>query len=314
MKKLSKLAIFFIVCGGVFLLGLICAIGGAASGGVDGFEKVADDFDWVQGSPGERGVTAYPVEDFDSVYLTGDADYVLVGRGAYKNASKLVSDGPLEPTELDLVQKNQVLVIAGDRVQQPEIVVKDGALSIGCDRQEVNGINFNSSEMSWTPTILVCCPKAPLEELTVSSQEADLTCLGTAWKKADIGINYGDVEMDGVKSAGLQMELDYTDAELDGEFLKTTAITATDGDVDIATPLAKTEYGLDLRAVDIQLTTPEGVWNPEAEEMDGEYDDGYDDEYDDGTQTIKVNGGPNRMSVSAECGDLKIQFGGSAGN
>ena len=54
MKKLSKLAIFFIVCGGVFLLGLICAIGGAASGGVDGFEKVADDFDWVQGSPGER--------------------------------------------------------------------------------------------------------------------------------------------------------------------------------------------------------------------------------------------------------------------
>ena len=89
MNTLSKLSKFFIICAAVVFVGMVCAIAGAVNGGIEDIDKLADNYDWIQGSPGERGVTAQKVEDYHSIEVTGDADVWIVGREFYKKASWL---------------------------------------------------------------------------------------------------------------------------------------------------------------------------------------------------------------------------------
>lgn len=300
MNRLSKTAKFFIICGAVFVLGLICTIGGVAAGGIDGLEKVAEDHDWVAGSPGERGVTAQKVETFDSINVSGQGDVWLVGRSFYQNASRLTEEDLLYPTEMDLMKKNQVLVIAGDKVEQPTIGVRDKVLSIEFNNEEFNGINLDSSDIGWTPIVLICCPQDPLEKLAVSSEVADINCLGVAWKQANIQLNTGDITMEDVESHGLQLHLDTGDARMQGMFMNVTSIESEVGDIKISTSLQKEEYGLDLTSGtgDITVITPEGKWEADLDEDD-----------DSMNSVCREPGGPNMITGSLDTGDIEIQFG-----
>lgn len=302
MKRFGKKTIFFIICGAVFILGLICTIGGVAAGGVDGLKQVAQDRDWVYAGPGERGVSAYPMEDFDSVQVTGEGDVWLVGRGFYQNASRLVSEDLLQATELDLMKKNQVLVIAGDQVMQPGINVRNKTLSIEFKREDMNGINIDTSNIGWAPTVLICCPQDPLEELNVSSEAAEVNCLGIAWKQANIQLNAGDVSMESVESFGLQLVNDSGDTEIQGKLTKTTSIRSESGSIMIDTPLPQAEYGLDLSSPFgyIQLVSPKGRW-----------ESGGDIEDEDGAaeSICRQPGGPNTITGGTDSGEIEIRFG-----
>lgn len=300
MRELSKLAKFFIICGIVFVVGIVCTVAGAAMGGPQDIEKLADRYDWIQGEPGERGVTSYPVEEFHSVAVTGDCDVWLVGKSFYKNASRMAQDDLLTSGEMDLIEENKVLVIAGDKVVQPEITVSEGVLTINAGpRQETSGISLSSG--SWTPQILVCCPMDPLESLSVSNDYSDLTCLGTAWKNADIQTNSGYTSMEGVDSAGLSLETESGDCELEGSFVKTTSLKTESGDVKISTSLAKEEYGLNLGtgSGDIELDGEEAAEGADEEDFE-----------EDGSKArVQINGGPHTISAETESGDISIAFG-----
>ena len=292
MKELSKLAKFFIICAAVCFVGLVCTIAGVVTGGPQDIDKLADHYEWINGSPGERGVTSQKVEDFHSIEATGEADFWIVGKDFYKKASWLAEQDILEQTELDEFGPGRVCVICCDKVEQPEITVHDGVLTINAGTVEFSGINLNMTEESWYPTVLVCVPDEVLESLSVSGQAADVNVLGAAWESAAIQMNAGDVEMEGVKSGGLTVDMDSGDAQLQGKFMNLTQVGTQSGDVQIDTSLAKAEYALDLDAAagDVQVGEP----GSEAVELE---------------KPVQVNGGPHRLSVKTDAGDIGIRFG-----
>lgn len=316
MKQHSKLKRFFLICAAVCAAGIICTVIGVTAGGVEGFEKVAEKYDWVEGDPGERGVTAYPVEDFQSVEINGEADVYLLGKEFYKNATRLTSDDILEPTETDVLGKNKVIVIAGDRVQQPDIKVDKGVLKITSVVPEDSKFSINFSSLTWTPTILVCCPMQTLDSLKLTSDCGDMNLLGISWKNAQIMTNYGYIAMEGVSSGGLSMKMDSSDADLQGEFLKNTSIMTDSGDVKLETSLAKSEYGLRLHAEygDIRILEPGDADIEDSEDGEEvEIDDSVDGEEVESNDVVQ-DGGPNTISMSMESGDMTLRFGGGGGS
>lgn len=295
MKQGSKWKRFFLVCAAVCVAGIICTVIGVTSGGIDDFEKVAENIDWIQTGPGERGITSYPVDKFDAVQISGDADVYLLGKEFYKNASRLVEDDVLNVTETDVLGANKVIVIAGDKVPQPKIEVEGKTLQIIAMPADTDGVNLDFSHLTWSPTILVCCPMQTLESLKLDTNFGDFQALGTAWKNADIKLACGYTNMEGVTSGGLSLEMTTSDADLQGEFLKRTFIDVQDGDLQLETALGKGEYGLDLTTDSGDITVLEAGKEEETEdEIFGEY---------------KQNGGPHTITMKAESGDMTLQFG-----
>lgn len=293
MRTLSKLAKFFIICAAVFFVGLVCAIAGAAGGGVGGIDKLAEKHDWIQGSPGEKCVTCRTVREFHSIEATGDGDLWIVGKDFYKNDRWLADHDLQEQIGQDLIGPGSVCVIRGENVEQPEITVKNGVLTINAGQHDFSGISFDASGASW-PKVIVCVPDGVLQSLTVSGQSGDISCLGCAWDSAKIQMNSGDVDMEGVKSGGLVIDLDSGDAEIQGKFMAETQIQTTSGDVEIDTVLPKTEYALELRAEAGDITLKER---------------GKEDrEYDDVPAAVTESGGPHRIAVMTSAGDQEVSF------
>ena len=295
MRELSKLAKFFIICAAVFFVGLVCAIAGVATGGVQNIEKLADHYDWIQDGPGERGVTAQEVEEYNAIEFTGDADLCIVGKEFYKKASWLADQDMLEQTELDVIGKNKVIVIAGDEVPQPEINVENGVLKIDMGETDYSGINLNMSDAPYYPQILVCAPVDTLQSLNVSSGTADVHVLGVAWENADIELNTGDIQMEGVKSGGLTAQTDTGDIEIQGEFLRMTTATGKTGDVEIDTALPKSEYAFELDTDTGDISVKEGSQDAV--------------EYENAGDGIRENGGPHRIIAKTDTGDVEVHFG-----
>jgi hypothetical protein len=295
MRELSGLAKFFIICAAVFFVGLIFTIAGIATGGVNDIEKLAEHYDWIQAGPGERGVTAQEVEDFNAIEFTGEADLYIVGKDFYKKASWLADQDVLEQTELDVLGKNKVIVVAGDEAEQPEITVENGVLKINTATIDHDGISFSTTDAPFIPQILICAPMEELEHLTVSGDGGDLELLGVAWKNAKISLDEGDINMEGVKSTGLSMETDSGDIEIQGEFMKTTSAVSDSGDIEINTSLPRTEYAFELSSDSGDTTVKEG-----GEEA-AEYEDAWDD--------IKENGGPHKIIAKTDTGDIEVDFG-----
>lgn len=295
MRELSKLAKFFIICAAVFFVGLVCTIAGVATGGVQNIEKLAEHYDWIQAGPGERGVTAQEVEEYNAIEFTGDADLYIVGKEFYKKASWLADQDMLEQTELDVIGKNKVIVIAGDEVTQPTIEVENGVLKINAVEKDDSGINLDMSDAPYYPQILVCAPTQTLEHLTVSGEVGDVELLGIAWKNAKIELNVGNIDMEGVESAGLDMKMDSGDIEIQGEFKKTTSAISDAGDIEIDTSLPKAEYAYELS----------------SDAGDVKVKDGSEDamEYEAPENAIKENGGPHKIIAITDSGDVEVHFG-----
>ena len=248
MKQHSKLATFFIVCSVVFLIGLICTVAGLATGGMQNIEKLADHYDWIQDSPGERGITNYKAEDFHGIEATGDVDLWILGASYYGDSSWLEKEGLLESTEMDNIGTGQVTVICGDRMGQPEVNVENGILKINSGTIDFKGINLDFDEATFYPRILVCVPDQILESLNVSGQTGDVNIMGVGWKKADIQMNTGDIALEKVDSQGLTIDTDTSDMNLKGAFTGTTKVHTGTGDLKLETSLTGKEYELTARS------------------------------------------------------------------
>ena len=293
MKQHSKLATFFIICSLVFLIGLICTVAGLATGGKNNIEKLADHYDWFQDSPGERGITNYKVEDFHGIEATGDVDLWILGTGYYGDGSWMEKEGLLEPTEMDNIGTNQVTVICGDRMDQPEITVEGGILKINSGSVDFKGINLNLDEATFYPKILVYVPDQVLETMNVSGQTGDVNVMGVSWEKADIQLNTGDVVFEKVDSRGLTINTDTGDLSLKGTFTGATAIHTETGDLDLETGLTRESYHLTARSSTGDVKITEGKKTVKKAE--------------DGKE-ISQKGGPNALTAVTDTGDIALNF------
>lgn len=331
MRTHSKLKKFFLICAAVFVVGLGCAIGGAACGGLQDMNKLGDRYDWIHTSPGERGVTAQKVKDFHSIEATGDADLWIVGESFYKRDSWLAEQEVLEQTELDVLGKNKVCVICGDRIEQPEISVKNGVLKINSAPVEMDGIILDLTDDVAYPQILVCVPDETLKSLTVSGETGDVDLLGISWKNARVLLNYGDLEAKAVKSESLTAKVDSGDVEVRGNLKGTTDVTVESGDIELRGRLggitrAFTGSGdIELKGIlkgkirtasdsgDIELKTdlPKDRYGLKVRTMEGDIEmleAGRANENYEDFRDILEEGGPHKINAKTEFGDIELSF------
>lgn len=292
MKQQSKLATFFIVCSVVFLIGLILTGIGLANGGRENAGKLAEHYNWIN-SPGARAITTYKAEGFHSIVATGDVDLWILGSDYYGNHSWVEKEGLLGPTEMDSIAPNQVTVICGDRMGQPEVTVENGVLKINSGTVDFKGINLALDEATFYPRILVCVPDQVLESLNVSGQTGDVNIMGVAWKNADIQLNTGDVTFEKADSNGLTIDADTSDMKLEGTFAGITKVSTDTGDLTLTTGLARKDYDLTAKSSvgDVKIM--------EAGKAVKEFED---------ENEVSRKGGPNKMTITTNTGDITLNL------
>lgn len=288
---MRKLKAFFIVCAAVFVVGMIMSIAGFGSGGVQGFEAVAEDHDWVSAGPGARVTTEMNDLDFDSIEAVGPTEVVIVGEREY---AEIVGEYGLETAAKP--KAGTAVAIFGKNNHAPVMEMDGKTLRISRDQDsEVNGIYLNFSSEDAYPTVIVFCPDKQLEQIKVNSSYSDVELRSISFKRAEIMLNFGDIEAENIVSRGITIESDDGDVELSGDLKGQTNVKAERGDIDIDTKTALKEYTMKLAASVGEITIGDG----EGKFMDTD-EEGY---------SYIQDGGEDTLILKADTGDIELSSG-----
>ena len=290
---MSKLLKFFLICAIVFCVGLGFTIGGVCADGVEGINKVADNHNWLDGSPGKMQIEKMKGQEFDSVEVTGMVETVFVGT-EYMTTD---SDWPLPDCLASTIKENipeqgTVLICHGENIEAPDYTVEEGVLKIKGGSADGGVISMNFTFDDGVPKAIIFCGDKRLKNITVSNNFCDVTLLGVAYENASISCSNNDVFMECVKSGNLVIDGDATDVGLHGDFYGITNITTKNSDVEIETCENRAEYAMDIF----------------AENGDIELDNG-EVEIDEYPWKYSCEGGPNKIVVKNSLGDVKVYFG-----
>ena len=302
----TGIAKFFIACAIVFCIGLISLVLGAAFGGIEGFQEVAEKREWIQGDPGEEVREYVKVGDFDKVEIEGCADVNFMTK-------EWCSDEADEDGSEAAYRPGEVLVIRGSKVDAPEIKVEKGVLHIKSAETEFEGINLNFSSVARTPGVFVYCTGEQLRSIRTDITSGNLSLMGISFDKASIGSVSGDIYMKKVKGKNLNVNVlsgdvvisgkvsnrtsittESGDVKLNGKFLGKTTADLTSGDLSYDTTLSKDDFTMDMTALSGDVMVSVG---------------GERTTYED-NNNVKIGKGPNTFTVSSSSGDIDISFAG----
>lgn len=291
---MSKLLKFFIICAIVFCVGLGFTIGGICAGGIKGLDKVAEDHDWIDGSPGEMQVEKEEGLEFDSVEATGQVEMVFIGPEFISTEA----DWPLAKSLTNEIKENMpkegtVLFCHGKNVILPDYTVENGVLKIEGKATYGGGVvSMNFTPDDGIPKIVVFCGDNGLKNIKISNNWCDVSMMGIAFENADLAGSNNDVYMECVKSSGIKINGEGTEVHLHGNFFGTTDINTTDADVVIETCENKDTYAMDIFAEEGDIELDNGEISVE----------GYPWKYN-------CVGSPNSIIVKNKYGDVEVFFG-----
>lgn len=290
---MNKLAKFFIICAIVLFVGIGMCLGGIWAGGVNGVNKVADKYDWIDGPPGKFEVAHADALEFDSIETSGEMDVCLIGTeytgmpDSWKIPRRIIGTITAYAPE-----EGSVFLCYGENVTAPEYAVENGVLTIDSNYGRDGAISVNLTANDGVPKAIVFCGDRELKDITVDGNFCDVVMLGITYENANIGTSDSLVYMECVKSGNLTIDAECTEVELHGEFLGTTEVATTDADVTINTIVNKDQYGLELEAVDGDIEVDNGTVDIE-----------------DYPWTYSKKGGPNNILIKNNCGEIEIFFG-----
>ena len=303
---MSKLMKFFITCAAVFVVGLVMLIAGIGTGGVEGLDKVAEDHDWVSGSPGDRASIEVNDLDFESIEATGYMDVILVGPGYYDD---VVKDYELET--ITEAEAGTALAIFGSNLEGPTMEMDDKTLKLSSNTESADGVNLNFSSENSYPTVFVFCSDKEIKRFTLSSSSSDVSLLGVSVENADIQLNYGDVEANNIVSKSMKIKIDSGDIELSGELKGTTDVSTDSGDIELSgdlkgTTKASTDSGdididtkMEVKEYSMKVSAAAGDVTIEENEIE------YNDEKEGYRYTQE--GGEDTLILKTEAGDVKVR-------
>lgn len=315
MKNMSNTAKFFIVCAVVFCVGFVTAAAGFAAGGIRGLDKVAEERDWLQTSPGKYTADHIEAGDFDKAEVEGDID-VYFATEKYFTDKKWLKDHDLDEKLGNLKgvepKAGEVLVIRGSKIKAPEVNVKNGVLHIETGKTVTNGIHLNFSTVSTTPSVYVFCTEDELKSIEVNALSGDVGFYGISFDKTSIESASGDVLMKDVTGKGVDVSLLSGDMELkgnidgaaaidsasgdidlSGNILGNIKISAASGDVEFETEAASKNYAIDVNAFAGDLKINEGGKSSTLDAIPIDY---------------KRNGEPNKLTIESMSGDIDLTF------
>lgn len=328
MRNTSKAAKFFIVCGIIFAIGLTSTILGAAFGGIEGFKQVAEKRNWIYDGPGDMVMNYAGQEDFHSVSVQGDLDVCFVAENYFKNedwqdehdlkdvlVGSMAADAETLPiTESGKItpEPGSVLVIRGEKVEQPEINVNKGVLNIKASETTENGIHLNISTAPTTPVVYIFCKDDELKSIKSDTLAGDIELWGVTFDKADFDSASGDLLMNGITGKALTADLTSGDVEIKGELTDGTSIKAISGDVELSGSFTG-ETRIEASSGDVDFGTKLGSdkYDIKVDALSGDLNIKEGDQYeelDDVPVHFTRKGSPNKLNIEVSSGDVTLSF------
>lgn len=265
---------FLIICAAVFIAGTVIGITGFLMGGIKDIDKVAEHYDWLNGSPGELKTLYIDGKEaksksigssFNSVSIQGDID-VIIDKG---NAADAV-------------------VKYGENLPVPEMYIKNETLYIKA-KPASGVININLTKESGIPTAEISIPEdKTLRNIDIDIDSGDVELYDIAAKKANVKLDCGDIECSNVDTDELIIACDSGDCEIDGKLRGITDISIDTGDIDIEAALPEKLYSI-------------------AAKYDGSLEIN-DEEYLYEYGVANIGSGKNKINISAGYGDICIDF------
>ena len=306
MKKTTKL---FIVCAAVCAAGIIMAMIGFAMGGVEDIDKVAERYDWVSAGPGETHAQTWDVDKFESIEAEGNMEIIVIGAAAGPEADgaqwdfddlNINADWDEETMIRQYLEEGKdinlsytVLVSYGENAGQPEVSVEDDVLRIKTDADQ-SGVDLNFTGEDAEPKVVVFCGAEKLKNIDIDCEYSDIALTGIRCEKLYTKTENGDISFDNIVSEEMKLE---TEA---GKI----AIHQCEGDITATTDYGDVEFASDQEQgqFEISATSESGYLfiNGNEQEMS--------DEGDVGVQ-FSSDGGPGKLSIETDTGDIKLDFG-----
>ena len=290
-----------VICAVILAVGLIFAGAGYALGGLRGLDKVSEKHGWIQGSPGEITVNDEKVDAFDAIEVTGDTDVLLATEEYCRDASCLDTYDLLDGDRSgltgedgawkDKIGEYKVVAIRGEKIPEPEIMVRDGVLKINC-RPRKSGISINFSSVSSQPVIVVCCPKKALKSVSIDIDTGDVILAGLHYRKASLETDTGDIVTKDVTGESQKISSDTGDIALTGDLTGTTTIKTDTGDVLFKSSVSLNDMNMQLKADTGDITVAD--------------DSGVISQTDSSPASFSRDGGKYDLTIKVDTGDISV--------
>ncbi len=306
-----------VICSIILAAGLAIGGIGYALGGVNGIDKLADKYDWIEGSSGQRMIMGQTVDAFSAVEVTGNADVFMASEDYYRDQSWLNENELLTSTETDSTGEYRIAVVKGSKVPEPEIKVENGVLKIHAKERKGN-VSLDFSDLSHTPRILICCPKEELSSVNIHVDTGDIELAGISYKETLVETDTGDIVTAAVRGGKQSIRTDTGDVDLSGSFTESTVVKSDTGDIEltgICTGVIDItsdtgEFSFETKAAfadfgDIELKSDTG--DISVEEGDNEIA-----EIDSAPAHYSRSGEGTKLTVVTDTGDIEVSFGETA--
>lgn len=281
-KKMKR---FLIICGIVVGAGLILTTIGAASGGLEGIDKLSSRYTWIAGPSVEEDEQSLdPAQTFDAVKVSGDLD-VTVMRGSEDSAKIIYPKGKGSGS---LTVENGTLV--AEYTNQQSVIInlasEDDSPRLVITRKDPASIRSIETDVSYGDVTL---ENIAVETAVLKSEDGDVELSGAQIGTLKADLEYGDLDGENVTCTTITATLEDGDCELDGIFDGNITVTSQYGDVEIHTTAAESQYT-------VTAETDFGTV-----EISGR-------EYDDGGR-VTFGSGASQMNLKADDGDISVRFG-----
>lgn len=233
---MKKRTIFLIVCAAVFALGIILSGIGIISGGVKGIDKIAENYDWINGSIGELKTKQVECGDFDSISINSKESDVFVMSEEYAaGLGSVVIDDP---------KAGSVYLIYGENTETPQVEYEKGELNIQ-EKKRPSGITLDLGWRDGSPAIVVVCEDGTngqnvINSIKINSGYSDIECMGISAKSIETDTTDGDLNLEHCYFDCAKAVADYGDVNI-----------ISDEKAELYSVDAFTEYGdIEVDAVD----------------------------------------------------------------
>lgn len=313
MYGMNKITKFLIVCMIVFASGAVLAVIGFASGGVEKIDKVAEKYDWLNGSPGTMETSARHEMQFDSIRVDGTVDLYIAGPEYWEDGAKTLNENAPKDEVVSAVKAGDVYVRHGENVTEPELKTENGVLIIQCRDDSSEGtVEMNFSSYDGVPDVIVFCSEKTLEEISVNDPYGDIKVNGTAFQKADIVCDSTDVNMECVTGGDLDIQGDSCNVALHGTLRGNTTVSTLSGDIRFETAVNRGKYDIDAVTAAGEIKDGEHKLQGQELKVHGQVYGGHEngDEHEhDGEH--KHDGGQkcHQLKLRADAGDISLWFG-----
>ena len=337
---MSKTKRFIMICAIVCAVGIAFSLAGIAAGGVKNLHKVSEHHSWFNFGPSYVNMdeSTENVGDFTKIEAEGPMDIVVVAPG-----QEVESEGLMNKFLENVVIDSGLL--SGDPgtvdvrwpkgKDKPEVKNDNGVLKIKVDKKYTNFVGFNfdigdgdedsDGAGSTVPVVIIHCTADQLDKIKIVDYCGDAFIIGAKSSDTDLNLDFGDIVI--LRGSGDELSLIISAGDIwidSADYGKTTvksdagdtvisgcngdiSLKTDSGDVDISGCTGNIHAEANYGDISFKSSLPQDKFDISVKAEYGDVNIGGNT-YEDPSKEITFKGGPNKITLTTDTGDINVKF------